>query len=373
MNHHRNRFVPAILMAVSMFAFGCSHHGHDSDGTPADPPTPPVTTDAQGVYITGLYLNASGDFAPVYWKDGVLNYLDPLAPGNPSVATSVDIEGSDIYIAGYCENGDGVSVAGYWKNSEWTSLASLVATEDARAAGILVKGSDVYVVGSSSSSGTEVPGYWLNGEWHALPALSVHDGSAASITTDGTDIYISGYTYDASWQPVLCYWKNGIRTDSTTVKSAPSMNFGMTIALSGDGVLIPGYEYSNPTTHYWPGYMDESGTWTGIENLDDDHNSEARAVYISGSDVYMAGYSYNPDGDGRAVYWKNGIIKDLEVEGYPQYIYVIDDTVYAVGVNPSESEFGYWKDDSGVISWTAYEMPPDYDGFGMVTGGKYVP
>ncbi|HQI01113.1 MAG TPA: hypothetical protein PLA18_07565 [Deltaproteobacteria bacterium] len=365
MNLCRNGFVLVILMAVSMFVSGCSHHGHDNDGTPAAP--------APGAYITGFYLNDSDVFIPVYWKDGVLNYLDPLVPGKRSRATAVDIEGSDIYIAGSCNDDNDVSVAGYWKNNVWTSLPSLVATEDARAKGILVKGSDVYVVGGSESEVMEVPGYWLNGVWNALPTLADNGGSAVSITTDGTDIYISGYTINSSDQEVMCYWKNGTRTDSTTVDSSPSINGGMTIALSSDGVLIPGFEYSNPSSIYWPGYMDENGTWIDIENLDDDQHSEARAIYVSDSDVYMAGYSYNSDHDGRAVYWKNTEIKDLEDEGSPQYIYVIDNTVYAVGFNDSENEFGHWKDDSGVISWTAYEMPPDFNYFGVITGGKYVP
>ncbi|MDR0998288.1 MAG: hypothetical protein LBL70_04410, partial [Treponema sp.] len=101
---------------------------------------------------------------------------------------------------------------------------------------------DVYVAGYEKNAGAC---YWKNGRQTALSGG--REGSAQSITVSGDDVYVVGTFRSGSW--VACYWKNSILT-----------------------VLTNGRTEAGP-----------------------------RAVVVSGSDVYIAGY----EGDA-ACYWKNG-------------------------------------------------------------------
>jgi hypothetical protein len=44
-----------------------------------------------------------------------------------------------------------------------------------------------------------------------------------------------------------------------------------------------------------------------MEKQDGGNRSLAKAIAVSGSDVYVAGYEYNAVGEEVACYWKNGV------------------------------------------------------------------
>ena len=59
---------------------------------------------------------------------------------------------------------------------------------------------DVYVAGYTvNASDVFVPAYWLNGTRTDLPVIdSSTGGNAISIFVSGSDVYVAGYTYNAS-------------------------------------------------------------------------------------------------------------------------------------------------------------------------------
>jgi hypothetical protein len=120
--------------------------------------------EAIAIAVSGSNVFAAGYndmMQPVYWRNGVVQPLQPQTAAVNCIAAS----GDDVYVGG--ETG-GVDKAIYWKNGSGVLLAG-----GAVDYGILVQGSTIYAAGVAD------PGfavYWVNGVMHSLGT-----GSASSI------------------------------------------------------------------------------------------------------------------------------------------------------------------------------------------------
>jgi hypothetical protein len=85
-------------------------------------------------------------------------------------------------------------------------------------------------------------------------------------------------------------------------------------------------------------------------------SGQATSVFVSGADVYVAGYYQNTKGNWAAAYWKNGgspvdLYSDTTATGeaYAYSIFVVDGVVYAAGyVDEGTPVACYWKDGARV-------------------------
>jgi len=104
--------------------------------------------------------------------------------------------------------------------------------------------------------------------------------------------------------------------------------------IDNSGVHIVG---TNPSAYHW---KDGIGSELATKDF-----SEARSVYVSGNDVYVAGWSF--ENTFRATYWKNGVAhlltdENTRSEGYS--IFVKDTCVYVSGIIIDNADNAvYWK------------------------------
>lgn len=221
----------------------------------------------------------------------------------------------DVYVAGVEMGSSGYEVAKYWKNGQAVSLTD--GTAHAQAYSIFVSANDIYVCGDVGYVVDVVTSpqayYWKNGS-----AVILGAGYARSIAVSGNDIYVCGYTGNAFYGYHACYWKNGNIT------------------------YLPENTRSDD---YWDQYPVSS---TG---------SKAYSIFISGSDVYIAGQeTIVRDGASgvSAVYWKNGnevyLIKGLfagSKDDAANSIFVAGQDVYACGALDAR----YWKNGISFYLW----------------------
>jgi hypothetical protein len=153
-------------------------------------------------------------------------------------------------------------------------------------------------------------------------ACDSDDGPA----TDAKNVYVAGK--ESFW--ARC-WKNGTKVDLT--------NGSIVSAITGSkgDVYIAGS--TNPSgiviAHYWKNGKD-------VQLTDGTKHGDANAIFVSGSDVYVAGYYGGP------VYWKNETLQPglaTSNSGAAFGIAVVDGDVHVVGTRHNGSTFiaTYWK------------------------------
>ena len=167
-------------------------------------------------------------------------------------------------------------------------------------------GANVYAAGNSSNGPARL---WTN----QVPQGLGNNRIAKSVfVSDNGNVYVAGNT-DSSY-PTVFLWKDGAE-----------QNLGSGVAnsvyVSGNDVYVAGYEGSNAVL--WKnGARNTLGA------------GRAFSVVVSGNDVYVAGYtgSYNY----RAVVWKNSAANDLGA-GIARSVFVSGNVVYAAGDNGASS------------------------------------
>ena len=228
---------------------------------------------------------------------GTSGNVTVTTPGGISNAFSFTYAtaGPNIYVLG----SDTRSGFGYWKNFVFTPVADW-----ANPYTMVGSGNDIYVAGPSTSG---TPTYWKNG---TAVQLSAQTGFTFSIVVSGTDVYCMGGIGTAYYT-----WKNGTPTllnsnSLTTIGSGAYLNNAL--AVSNGDVYVAGARYLGNSTilkaTYW-----KNGNPVDITDGIHTGSAKASAIFISGSDVYVAGVEDVRDpGTGGLIneaprLWKNGI------------------------------------------------------------------
>ncbi len=274
-----------------------------SDGT-KDAQAMSIAVSGNDVYVAGTetdFANFIFSAHAICWKNGNALYLDE-GGSSYSFATSVAVSGNDVYVAGYKHNVAN-SAPVYWKNGIPNYLDGGLIYGYANA--ITVSGNDVYIAGNELNNfgNPHVAKYWKNGI-----AFPLTDGTtladAVAITVSGNDVYVLGYQDDKNGYRAPKYWKNG----SPVPLGDGSVTVVYSIAVSGNNVFVAGasinaeYPFTILTAKYW-----KNGIPTELTKT---NNSLAESIATCGNDIYVVGTSgednVNINRRGLATLWRNG-------------------------------------------------------------------
>ena len=299
---------PIIIVAGYSGANGTNHVAkYWMDGRETDLTSGTNDAYANSIFVSGadLYIagseatpDGSGKF-PVYWQNNTEVKLSKKS--SYGSANSICVSGNKVYIAG-----SDSTKAVYWTDGVETFLDNIT---DSGSLGnvICVSGNDVFIGGTRGYNAV----YWKNGDIFYLTGYNVptQHVRVTGISILNGDAYVVGYVnYAASPFPYLNYWANGVATNLNTGYdlTSPNNNYGIVSAdfASGKDLYITGMvETTNSMINnavYWK---------NGVETIlpHSAANSFASAIYVSGDDVYIAGYEYDTGQPKYAVYWKNGV------------------------------------------------------------------
>jgi hypothetical protein len=295
-------------------------------------PVPPITTDTSTqVYVGGYLQNSLGDYIATSWKNDTLSSLTQGSTGKSQV-NCIIVSGSDVYSVGNSGN-----TAMLWENGVGISLSD---ASFSSAYSIVISGNDVYIAEDTMSGGSNSPDgtYWLNG----VPQYLENCEHANSILVTGSNVYVTGQSgYYAT------YWENG---NPVYLTNGSTFSLANSIAISGNDIYVAGdtmtFSGQNTLGVYWingiPMPLDnanhaaciaisnndvyicgQGGIYNGAtlwENnvampLSTTLNSEGNSIFISGSDIYVAGDTTGLNSSTVAAYWKNGAASYLTKGG----------------------------------------------------------
>ena len=195
--------------------------------------------------------------------------------------------------------------------------------------------------------------YWKNGVAISLPSDSSPQSYTSAIAVSGIDVYVSGYEKNpvSTDKEIARYWKNGIAvnlSDTSKTDEAKAM------FIYGKYVYVAGYEsvqYANSIATYWK---------NGVPVTLSDGSSAASltGIWVSGTDVYACGMVNAPGSPYPiATYWKNGNM--ISLKGPNTTIFKLSITVFQNDVYISGNEVSYpeyWK------NGTLVNIPPSSPG-----------
>lgn len=287
------------------------------------------------VYISGYTTALNDNSVAVYWKNGKLTRLSDSTLSMQT--TGIAVQGNDVYVSGsinvYSSNPEGI----LWKNGVATMLPQFI-----RTTGVAVNGNDVYVVGIANTSTAAI---WKNGVMTNLENTSYYSTANAVTVQDGA-VYVAGASNSVG-SARATYWRNGIATNvPNTTNAITSISVANAMALNGRDIYLAGYAYTgwggNTVAAYWKNGI--------VVNLQDASlsrtNSYATGICTNGNDVYVVGYS--PNG---AMYWKNGTETKLGDGSQNSNAYAITlqgSDIYVVGNDDAKLGATLWK--NGVAS-----------------------
>ncbi|MGB3220234.1 MAG: hypothetical protein WBD79_22790, partial [Anaerolineae bacterium] len=213
-----------------------------------------------------------------------------------------------------------------WDGSNWSALGSNGAGNGSLSGSvnvIAISGTDVYVGGSFlnvNNNGTSLPAAdyvakWNGSAWSALGTGSAGNGSingvVSAIAISGTDVYVGGNFYNvnnnATSLPEADYVAKWDGTNWSSLGSNGagdgSLNSGVfAIVVSGTDVYVGG-GFSNggsaPAADYigkWNG-----SAWSALGSngvVEGSFNGTARAIAVSGTNVYVGGSFTNVSNNG---------------------------------------------------------------------------
>jgi hypothetical protein len=234
--------------------------------------------------------------------------------------------GGNVYVTGYGATDKAIQAALVCKNGHVESLTN---NGYAVAYSVFASDSNVYVVGNHDKTAV----LWKNGV-----AQPLTDGTkityAKSVFVSGNDVYVAGYQrpYSTSdgYGHVVKMWKNGVVQDLTSEKYYIYSAGANSVFVSGDDVYVAGWEDNTSQTSVaklWKNGVAQSLT-------DGTFNAEALSVFVSGSNVYVAGYERNANGKRVAKLWINEVAQSLTDGTYDaqaKSVYVSGNDVYVAG------------------------------------------
>ena len=292
------------------------------------------------IYITAGFTSSENS---LYWKNDALINL------GTGYALAIAVNGSDVYVAGTSRDANGNSLATYWKNGAPVYLTQ--GLEVAYLNAIAINGTNVYAAGVvTGGNGQNVPTLWKNGVATNLPGgTDFYSGGVTSIALNGDDVYVAGFTADANDNYIATYWKNG---SPVFLKSNSSNSIANAIAVRGNDIYIAGNtaatntnflsDFANTAT-YWKNGVAVNLTGSNVK-------AGASGIAISGTDVYVAGFTEDTNSLYQTTCWKNGIATILSPAS-PSYsttaIAIFNNSIYITGEFYQKP--GYWKDGTPLL------------------------
>jgi hypothetical protein len=183
----------------------------------------------------------------------------------------------------------------YWKDKQLNPVYSeLGVLYNFGPSSLTASGNNVYIAGfqvtNTSLLFPYAPAFWVNGTATSLPDTtgSVGNGTANAIAVTGSDVYVAGIRgYDSQ--------RDGIPYSSDSA-AYPITGSVATVWKNGTPVTLPDYSAVG---------LVDSGKFANRF-----FNDYVSALYVSGSDIYVAGGTYYQSA-GHARFWKNGVPVDL--------------------------------------------------------------
>ncbi|KKO89269.1 hypothetical protein AAW12_24515 [Sphingobacterium sp. Ag1] len=305
------------------------------------------------VYITGSwYDRKTGQTFAAYYKNGKPVVLKqgqgPTQFSTVSLGRSIVINNNDIYVAGNILDADGHSLAAYWKNEQFQPIPIKIDQygnkQTSYLNGIDISNGNIFMFPYQPGTLNEYY-YFKNGQETNFP-----NEVPSSVINDrvhfvsGNDVYVANATDEAA------YWKNGAKVTLDNTLHHPNSVQVSSIFVSGNDVYVSGYKsYASKGADntnkqmalYWKNGQEiilSTGTGRYATRL-------TSSIFVSGNDVYVAGMSRDPNtGESMAVYWKNG--QEVVLAKGPTFtqalaIAVSGSDVYVAGENSNRKV--YWK------------------------------
>jgi hypothetical protein len=296
------------------------------------------------IYVGGSVLLPSGLWQGAYFKNSLNNTVAnanarPDTVQNSNGVISMAVLDSTVYIA--------ANTPGYWKGG------TFIPVNGASAIQYLALNSNIIAMAGQDNS-FELA-CWVNGTETNLmntfnrtvyPNQGFMVYGFSGMALSGNEVVISGSynfmdepipgatTADTSTLPGLyeTLWVNGhiqiLYHDYWNIDVDYTSTVG--VVSSGNDIYVAAQMTSDSGTKNSGGYF-KNGSWNSINNGSFRPNS----IYASGTDVYIAGYTYTfpPYSNFKAAYWKNGDLipidgtatKAITTFGTDLYILAIDD------------------------------------------------
>ncbi|HWQ07522.1 MAG TPA: hypothetical protein VN436_00365 [Holophaga sp.] len=287
-----------------------------STATTAHAYSPSVSSQGS-IYTAGTWSDGTHTHA-CYWIDATQYKLTDVGTQD-TYATSIALEGTTVYVGGYYINSDDTTLAipCYWINGTRHDLYA--GSVSARVTGIAVSDSAVYCSGYYASGSNTIGCYWsgtgdTNRHELTIPSSATSSKAYGIVVTDGKAYTVGSYIDSGSQVP--CYWRattpHILKHDSTvTVADA----YGLTLSGSGNYVYFAGY-YNNGTLdvpcRWYVAVSSADDPTTYKTDLDaDSRNARARAIFASGSTVWVGGNYTNSSSLSVPCYWKDTTKTDL--------------------------------------------------------------
>jgi len=167
-----------------------------------------------------------------------------------------------------------------------------------------------------------------------------------AVLTSGPDVYVVGHEKNDQGKKVATLWKNGKAQHLSDGKTNASAN---SVFVSGKDVYVAGYVdhesgYYCRATLWKNGVLQQLGRLTNSEL-----NSRANSVYVSGNNVYVVGSDAEDWGFMPPILWLNGEPRRLgNWSGNAMSVFVLEEDVYVAGNSGDDegSEAIIWKNSS---------------------------
>jgi len=313
---------------------------HTTDTIPNPPPT---DTSTAGVYIGGSKLKPEGwDYSAAYWKN---DSLKQLSTSLYSVVTGIYVNNKDVC---FTIASGGNSAFSYLKNGASIPSPTDELGYNHDAYGITMLTGDVYTTGTAhqSPSLNYCAIYQVNNNnlvYLEPPAISVNNSWGYAIAAVNNDVYVAGhFGYKAT------YWKNGQKTtlpfDTTGGNFYSRVN---SICANNGDMYMAGILGSAPPSDASYDLRGIAVYWKNdsLVKLTSNRPATANSIAVVNGDVYVAGSVFGEDLLPRAAYWKNGELHLLN-DGYSEAraIAIHGTDIYIAGhINYDQAI--YWKNE----------------------------